>query len=89
MKHFKNLLFKELFKHLEENLIKKFFRFRSRVDLNSGEFEEVDVDISKHVSFVNLKENKEKDEKSNLVDHLSNFLNIPLNMVGLKLILII
>jgi hypothetical protein len=66
---------------LEENLVKKFFRFRSRVDLGSNQFEEVEVDVNNHLHFTNLKEVKDQDEKTTLTDHLSNFLNIPLNMV--------
>jgi hypothetical protein len=49
--------------------------------LGSNQFEEVDVDVNNHLHFTNLKEVKDQDEKTTLTDHLSNFLNIPLNMV--------
>lgn len=58
-------------------MIKKFFRFRAKIE--GLEFVETKVDLSDHIHYINIDVENSKDEKQNLQDGLSKYINKPLN----------
>lgn len=60
-----------------EQLIKKFFRFRAKVE--GLEFVETKVNIKDHIHYINIEQNNNLEEKQNLQNELSKYINKPLN----------